>query len=125
MTKRFIAGLVTVGTLFGVQLTAQQSETLRLTLDDAVRRAIDNNPDLSVVRLGTEVDAAKVAESRGAFAPVFSTLFGRSSSATPPVNLLTGTQGVDVDEWFSSTGLRQRLPWGAGTWSFAWETART
>ena len=39
-------------------------ETLRLTLDEAVRRAVASNPDLAVVRLGTEVEAARVGESR-------------------------------------------------------------
>ena len=41
--------------------------TLQLTLDDAVRRAIENNPDLVVVRLDTEVEAARTAERRAAF----------------------------------------------------------
>ena len=100
-------------------------QALELTLDEALRRAVENNPDLAIVRLGTEVDAARVAESRGAFAPVFSTQLGRSSSASPPANLLSGDAGVDVDDWFSSTGVRQRLPWGAGTWSLSWDTART
>ena len=98
---------------------------LQLTLDDAVRRAIENNPDLAVVRLGTEVEAARVGESRGAFAPVFSTQVGRSSIASPPSNLLSGERGVDVDDWFSSTGVRQRVPWGSGTWSLSWDTSRT
>lgn len=99
--------------------------TLRLTLDDAVRRAAGNNPDLAVARLGTEVGAARVGESRGVFAPVFSTQLGRSSTVTPPTNALLGPAGVDVDDVFSSTGVRQRVPWGAGTWSVSWETART
>ncbi len=104
---------------------AAQVDTVRLTLEDAVRRAVENNPDLAIVRLGTEVEAARVGESRGAFVPVFSTELGRSSIATPPANLLLGDRGVDVDDWFSSTGVRQRLPWGSGTWSASWETSRT
>ena len=101
------------------------SDVLRLTLDEAIRRAIENNPDLAVVRLGTEVEAARVGESRGAFAPVLSTQFGRSSSTTPPGNLLLGERGVEINDWFSSTGVRQRVPWGSGTWSLSWDTART
>src|SRR5262245_21768587 len=31
-----------------------------LTLADAVQRAVENNPDLAIVRLGTEVEAARV-----------------------------------------------------------------
>ena len=57
------------------------SDTLPLTLDDAVRRAVENNPDLAVVRLGTEVEAARVGESRGA----------RAGAATRG---LAGLQGI-------------------------------
>jgi outer membrane protein TolC len=104
---------------------AQPRPTLELTLDEAVRRAVENNPDLAIVRLDTEVEAARVAESRGAFAPIFSTQLGRSSISSPPANLLLGEGAVDIDDWFSSAGLRQRLPWGSGTWSLSWETSRT
>src|SRR6266567_2165350 len=79
--------------------------TVRLTLDEAVRRAVENNPDLAIVRLGTEVEAARVGESRGAYAPVFSTAFGRSRNVTPPTNYLLGDAGVDVKDWFSTTGV--------------------
>ena len=116
--------LALIGTL-GAVPAAAQTPTLRLTLDEAVRRAVENNPELAIVRLGTEADAARVGESRGAFVPLFSTQFGRWSSVTPPANLLLGDRGVDVDDWFSSTGVRQRLPWGSGTWSMSWETSRT
>jgi outer membrane protein TolC len=106
-------------------IDARSEETVRLTLADAVQRAIENNPDLAIVRLGTEAEAARVAESRSAFSPLFSTAFGRSSNATPPSNFLLGDRGVDVNDVFSSTGIRQRLPWGAGTWSVSWDTSRT
>ena len=54
-------------------------------------------PDLAIVRLDTEVEAARVGESRGAFAPVFSTTLGRSRNVTPPTNSLLGDRGVDVE----------------------------
>ena len=47
------------------------------------------------------------------------------ATSTPPSNSLLGERGVDVDDWFSSTGVRQRLPWGSGTWSVSWDTSRT
>ena len=102
-----------------------QRQTLELTLADAVQRAVERNPDLAVVRLDTEAEAARVGEARGAYAPVFSTVFGRSRNVTPPTNYLLGDVGVDVKDWFSTTGVRQRLPWGAGTWSISWDAART
>jgi len=124
-SHRSMVSMLAIGTLLVATPAAAQVDTVRLTLEDAVRRAVENNPDLAIVRLGTEVEAARVGESRGAFAPVFSTQLGRSSSATPPANLLFGDRGVDVDDWFSSTGVRQRVPWGSGVWSVSWETSRT
>jgi outer membrane protein TolC len=100
-------------------------DALPLTLDEAVQRAIEHNPDLAVVRLDTEVAAARVGESRAAYTPLFSTTAGRSSNVTPPSNALAGSGGLDVKDWFSSTGIRQRVPWGGGTWSVSWDAART
>src|SRR5882672_2520996 len=122
------AAIVTIGALFFATTAAAQAgrrQALELTLADAVQRAVERNPDLAIVRLDTEVEAARVGEARGAYAPVFSTVFGRSRNVTPPTNLFTGDTGVDVKDWFSTTGVRQRLPWGAGTWSISWDAART
>src|SRR5262249_5517550 len=104
---------------------AMTADSLPLTLDEAVRRAVEHNPELTVVRLGTEVEAAHVGEARTAYTPVFSTLFGRSSANAAPANFLLGTSGVDTRDLFSSTGVRQRVPWGNGTWSVSWDAART
>src|SRR6187200_2668296 len=108
------AGALLIATSAAAQQDAR--EPLALTLADAVHRAVENNPDLAIVRLGADVEAARVGESKGAFAPVFSSILGRSSNVTPPSNFLLGDRGVDVNDVFSSTGIRQRLPWGAGTW---------
>src|SRR5712691_1668990 len=125
--KTTVSAIAVVVALAATTASAQveQPETLQLTLEEAVRRAVEHNPDLAIVRLGTEVEAARVGESRGVFSPVFSTTLGRSSNVTPPSNVLLGDRGVDIKDWFSSTGVRQRLPWGAGTWSLSWDTART
>lgn len=124
--------IATFAATFGATAARAQAQpqplpqnTVHLTLADAVERAIEHNPDLAIVRLDTEADAARVGESRGAFAPVFSTQAGHSRTVTPPTTALLGDAGVDVRDWFSSTGVRQRVPWGAGTWSLSWDTART
>jgi outer membrane protein TolC len=90
-----------------------------------VRRAVEHNPDLAIVKLGTEVEAARVGESRGVFAPVLSTTLGRSSNVTPPSSVLSGDLGVGLDDAFWTSGLRQRFPIGGGTWSASWNSARS
>jgi len=116
-------------TLVAAVASAQPSpaapDTLPLTLDDAVRRAVEHNPDLAVVKLATEVEAAHVGESETAYTPIASTTLGRSSAVAPSTNFLLGSQGIDTRDWFSSTGVRQRLRWGNGTWSVSWDASRT
>ena len=122
------AAFAAVGTLAAVPSALAQTAgpaPLTLTLADAVQRALDHNADLAVVRLDTDLGAAQVGESRGAYTPVFSTTAGRTRNVTPPANALLGDSGVAVDDWFSSTGVRQRVPWGGGAWSVSWDTART
>ena len=107
------------------QTAGRGAETLPLTLEEAVRRAIDNNPDLAVVRLGSQADAARVAESESAYTPVFSTQIGSAGNIAPPSNFLLGERGVDTKDLFTSTGVRQRLAKGGGTWLVSWDTSRT
>jgi outer membrane protein TolC len=120
-----VAAILTASVAVAQQPSTAQQRSIDLTLDDAVRRAIDNNPDLVVVRLGTEVEAARTAQARSAYTPMFSTALGRSSIVTPPSTLLAGERGVDVDDWFATSGFHGRSPWGAGAWSVSWDTART
>jgi len=127
-TRIIVAGVILTVVSSAPPPAAAQTkapETVHLTLADAVQRAIEHNPDLAIVRLDTEASAASVGQSRGAFAPVFSTEAGHTRDVTPPTTALLGGSGVDVRDWFSSTGVTQRVPWGAGTWAVSWDTART
>jgi outer membrane protein TolC len=121
------ASVVTIGALFLSMTAAAQAErpeSVQLTLADAVQLAIEHNPNLAIVRLDTEVEAARVGESRGAFVPVFSTELGRSRDVTPPTSALVSDSGLEVKDWFSSTGVRQRAP-GRRHLERLWDTART
>src|SRR5262245_1394522 len=121
-----VAATVVFAGSSSAQVLSPRTDAIELTLEEAVRRAVDNNPDLAIVRLDTEIGAAQVAESQSAFVPVFSTVAARSSVVTPASNLLAGDRTrISVDDWFSSTGVRQRLPWGSGTWGVTWDASRT
>jgi len=124
MTRAAIAPIAALLVSTTAAAQSERRDTIQLTVADAVGRAVEHNPDLTVVRLDTEAEAARVGQSRGAYAPVFATTLGRSRNVTPPTNFLAGDTGLDVRDWFSSTGVRQRLPWGA-TWSASWDAART
>ncbi len=101
------------------------AQTVTLTLDEAVRRAVEHNPDLAIVKLSTEVGAAQVGQSEGAYAPMLSATIGRSSNDLPPTNFLLGTQAVATRDLFSVAGVRQRVRFGNGVWSASWQASRT
>ena len=42
-----------------------------------------------------------------------------------PTRCSGATPASVTRDWFSSAGVRQRLPWGNGTWSVSWDAART
>ena len=115
--------VMTLGFLIFASVASAQ-ETVQLTVDEAVRRAVEHNPDLASVRFGTQVEAARVSESESAYVPVFSTMVGTSSNVAPPSNFLLGERGIDTNDLFTSTGVRQRLPWGSGSWNLSWDTSR-
>jgi outer membrane protein TolC len=98
---------------------------VELTIDDAVRRAVEHNTDLAVVRLAVDVETSGVTASRSAFAPVFTSRLGRSSFAVAPESSLLGTSAIETRDWFASAGFRQRLPIGGGSWTVMWDAART
>jgi len=80
------AAFAAIAFLISTTVTAQagRSEPLQLTLADAGPtrgRAQPGSCDRAVsIR---EAEAARVGEARGAYAPVFSTSFGRSRNVTP------------------------------------------
>jgi outer membrane protein TolC len=121
-----VAVVVCLAALFTPPLSAQAPPpVLKLTVEEAVKRAIDHNPDLAVVKLGTDIEAEHVSEADSAYRPVFSTVFGRSNITVPSSNPLTGDLGFETSDLFASTGITQRLRWGSGTYSVSWDAART
>ena len=124
--------LVLLGSAFAAKALAQEARAQgatpaerRLTLEDAVRLALEHNPDVVVARLEPAIGAQRVKQAQGAFAPVLAATFGRSSVTQPPSNFLSGPEGSTTDEWFGGTGVRERLMTGGGTWGVSWDAART
>ena len=75
--EQSIVSVLAVSLLLHSDTAAAQANSLSrrcsLTLDEAVRRAVENNPELAIVRLDTEVEAARVGESRARSAGVLDT----------------------------------------------------
>jgi outer membrane protein TolC len=96
-----------------------------MTRDDAVRMAIENNPELAVSRYLPAISDADVAAAQSAFVPTLDTALLRNSQSQPPLNLFAGEQGVQTDLWSTTVGLNQLLPWGGASYTVQWDSSRT
>lgn len=97
---------------------------LHLTVDEAVRMAMDNNVDLKAARLDPQIGDARVAAATGAFRPTVSSSLQRNNQLQPPASFLVPI-ATRTDVMSSNVALGQRLPWFGTSYSFGWETSNT
>ena len=107
-----------------VQTGAASVETLRLTVDEAVRMALDHNVDLAAARFEPQIGDARVAAAAGAFRPAISSNVFRNNQLQPPAGLLTPTP-TRTDTMTSSIGLDQKLPWFGTSYRVSWDGSHT
>ena len=100
-------------------------EVVRLTRDDAVRQAIENNSALAASRFDPAISAERVAAARSAFIPTLSTALQRNSQRTPSSNLFSGDSALDTQFWSGGATVGQLLRWGGGTYDVSFNSART
>ncbi len=106
------------------QTVATTPGTLRLTVDDAVRLALENNPDLRADRLDPQISDTRVAVATGAFRPSLGTGVQRNNQLQPPTGLLFPT-ATRTDAVTSSAGVGQRLPWFGTSYTLSWNAVHT
>ena len=101
------------------------ASTLRLSREDTVRMATENNPDLAVVRYEPLLNDARVAAARAAFLPIANSSLLRNSDTQPATNLFSGDTSLSTRFWSGTAGLTQVLPWGGGSYDVSFTSART
>jgi outer membrane protein TolC len=104
---------------------APPGEVLRVTRDDAIRLALENNPDLAVSQFDPAISETRVASARGAFMPTLDSALLHNSQQQPPTNLFAGQQGIQTNLWSTSVAMNQLLPWGGASYAVGWESSRT
>ena len=97
---------------------------LRLTVDEAVKMALEHNIDLNVDRLDPQISDTRVAAAAGAFRPTFNTSLQRNSQLQPPASFLFPV-ATSSDVGTTNAGLAQRLPWFGTTYNVGWTATHT
>src|SRR5262245_44646400 len=73
------------------QSPVRRTETVTLTVDEAVQLAIDHNVDLAAARLDPQIGDTRVAAAAGAFKPAISSNVQRNNQLLPASSFLTPT----------------------------------
>jgi outer membrane protein len=70
-----------------------EGPTVELTLDDAVRFALERNLDIAVQRLNPQLQDIATATARAAYAPSLTSTLNRASQTSPPTSAIDLSQG--------------------------------
>jgi outer membrane protein len=89
-----------------------------LSLDDAVKFALDRNLDISVQRLNPEINDIAYASIKSIYHPSLTSLISTQSTTNPSTSTISGGaagQPVIVGATNYNGGLAQSIPWGGGS----------
>jgi HAE1 family hydrophobic/amphiphilic exporter-1 len=97
----------------------------RLTADEAVKLAVENNLGIQISRLDPQIEDMNVVGARGNYTPAFTSTFQNNSIQRPSSNIFTGSSEANFkqDIFQSNIGVQQNLKWGA-TYNVGWDSSR-
>jgi outer membrane protein TolC len=104
---------------------AQTSNVLKLTRDEAIRLAVENNPELAADRFDPGIAHERVNAAKAAWVPTFQTGLQRNSQLQPPTSLFSGAEGLETGLWSANAYIVQLMPWGGGNYQIGIDTSRT
>jgi len=96
-----------------------------VSMEDAVRMALENNLGIQGQRLDPEIQSYAVARANAVYAPALVTSFTRSNSSAPPQDFLSSTASVVSNgNLFSQAGVQQLMRWGGGSYQVTFDGSR-
>ena len=104
---------------------AEARPVVQLTVEQAVRMALDNNIELSVERINPQLQDLSIAQTRGAYRPTLNSTVNANSSMPLPTSLLNGGQRVINETANANVNIAQTLPWFGTNYTAAFNNGRT
>jgi outer membrane protein TolC len=99
---------------------------LRITADEAVRMALENNLGVQADRLGPQIETYGVAQAKAAYGLNLTSTTTTRSATQPPTDFFT-TSGDNIltnDSFRTGAGVQQLVPWGGGRYSLGIDASR-
>ena len=108
------------------QGAAAGSQVRRLTADEAVRLAAENNLGIQIARFDPQIENLNIVQARTAWTPTLTSSMQQNSNTSPPNSFLSGAQGtLNTDQFSMTTQVQQALPWGGGSYAAGFDSARS
>jgi outer membrane protein TolC len=105
------------------QAPGQAKPVVRLTLDDAVKFALERNLDIAVQQLNPQINDIAIASIRSVYHPALTSTVATQSTTTPATSTLSGSAQVGAPVVAGLTnfngGIAQSVPWGGGAFTLA------
>ena len=98
-----------------------------LTLEDAVKRALENNLDIAIERIGQQQFAVELASIRSVYRPVLTSTVSSQASRFASTSTISGAATlapITNDTVVFNGAVAQDVPWGGGTFSAALDNRR-
>lgn len=93
---------------------------ITLTVDEAVRMAVENNMGIQTERLSPQVQALALSRAEGVYAPTLFSNLQRTANTSPPTDFLSlGTATISTGDFNTDAGVQQSLKWGGGSYSLS------
>jgi outer membrane protein TolC len=106
-----------------ISSSAHAQDTVRLSVDDAVKLALEQNLGIRIERLNPQIQDVTVAQSLAAWNPSVNAGLSRNSQTIPAASALAGAAAVTDRRFSSQFGVTQTLKTGTN-YSFDWTSAR-
>jgi outer membrane protein len=122
----FLLAVAAVAASSGTAAAQADAPTVRrLSVDEAVQLALEQNLGIAVERLNPQIQDMSVAQARSYWTPTFTTGMQGNLQDSPVTNALAGGQNKISDRRFTSqVGVTQILPTGAN-YSLSWNGQRS
>ena len=103
------------------QSTSANGPVRRLSVDDAVKLALEQNLGIQIQRIDPQIQDLGIAQSRSFWSPQFSSSLTSNSTSQPATSAIVPSYTNDT--FSTGVGLSQFLPWG-GSYTANWNSSR-
>jgi outer membrane protein len=98
-----------------------------LTLEDAVKRALENNLDIAIERINQQTYDVDIASIRSVYSPVLTSTVSSQTSKFASTSTISGAatgSAITSDTFVFNGGLTQEVPWGGGSFLVSLDNRR-